>query len=680
METHGVDINAPDVGNLCAKFNLFENPYAGIETERKQATYMVENLMLVKPIQIALGTRFEQAVERKTGEIVQKVVTDSFQYIPVAEVIKLILSQPIVRELIENEEHSPENFLRGFQDGTLYKQSGFFKEHPCALRLQLYYDDVEVTNPLGSKTGVHKLAMFYYSIQNLPRRFNCTASSIHLLAACYYQDVAKYGFEPILAPFIEEMKHFESDDGVQLMIDGRMINIHGSLVSYSADSLAAHALLGFMSPSANKLCRLCYASRDDIQNYFLEDDFELRTIDSHDLDAEEASRQGFRDPRTGVRSYCPLNTLRNFHSATNFNLDIMHDMLEGVCPYEIKLLLHQFIYVDHFITVEDFNQRLKAFHFPFNDRKNKPSAVMPDRLRNIADHKLGQKAVQMWCLTRMLPLLIGSRVPYNNEYYELLLLLLRCMDIIFAPVISTSHTVYLKHLIMEHHAQFKLKFPGQRFINKQHHMVHYPTCIRMSGPLTTLQCLKYEMKHSFSKKIAAINCNFKNICQSVTLKHQIMQCAVWSGSGLRLDFECAGGNLTSIDSLAGSRVIAEHLQVAEDTEIFEARQVSLFGTDYKPKLFLATDMVEDIPQFGRICSILVRAQTPESVYFVVQKWRNKGFSPHFHAYAVTNLDNPEFSIVQLESLLDFHPLSGLTSYEQHSPLYLCPRYTLSQNN
>lgn len=239
----------------------------------------------------------------------------------------------------------------------------------------------------------------------------------------------------------------------------------------------------------------------------------------------------------------------------------MHDMLEGVCPYEVKLLLHQFIYVDHFITLEDFNQRFKAFHFPFNDRKNKPSAVMPDRLRNIADHKLRQKAVQMWCLTRMVPLLIGSRVPYKNEYYELLLLLLRCMDIILAPVVSTSHTVYLKHLIMEHYAQFKFKFPGQRFINKQHHMVQYPTCITMSGPLTTLQCLKYEMKHSFSKTIAAINCNFDNICQSVTLKHQIMPCAVWSGSGLRLDFECAGGNSNSIDSLAGSRVIAEHVPI-----------------------------------------------------------------------------------------------------------------------
>ena len=32
-----------------------------------------------------------------------------------------------------------------------------FQEDPCALQLQLCYDEVEACNPLGSKTSVHKL-------------------------------------------------------------------------------------------------------------------------------------------------------------------------------------------------------------------------------------------------------------------------------------------------------------------------------------------------------------------------------------------------------------------------------------------------------------------------------------------------------------------------------------------
>lgn len=44
-------------------------------------------------------------------------------------------------------------------DGTNYSQSELFQEHPCALQIQLYYDEVEVVNPIGSKVNTHKLGM-----------------------------------------------------------------------------------------------------------------------------------------------------------------------------------------------------------------------------------------------------------------------------------------------------------------------------------------------------------------------------------------------------------------------------------------------------------------------------------------------------------------------------------------
>ena len=34
------------------------------------------------------------------------------------------------------------------------------QEDPCALQIKLYYDDLEVTNALGSKTIKHKLGEF----------------------------------------------------------------------------------------------------------------------------------------------------------------------------------------------------------------------------------------------------------------------------------------------------------------------------------------------------------------------------------------------------------------------------------------------------------------------------------------------------------------------------------------
>lgn len=47
--------------------------------------------------------------------------------------------------------------LGDYCDGELFLNSKLFQEHPCALQVQLYYDEVEVCNPIGSKAKKHKL-------------------------------------------------------------------------------------------------------------------------------------------------------------------------------------------------------------------------------------------------------------------------------------------------------------------------------------------------------------------------------------------------------------------------------------------------------------------------------------------------------------------------------------------
>ena len=45
--------------------------------------------------------------------------------------------------------------LGDYCDGELYAKSELFQGDPCALQIQLYYDELELCNPLGSKK--HKL-------------------------------------------------------------------------------------------------------------------------------------------------------------------------------------------------------------------------------------------------------------------------------------------------------------------------------------------------------------------------------------------------------------------------------------------------------------------------------------------------------------------------------------------
>ena len=53
------------------------------------------------------------------------------------------------------------DYLLDFCDGTLFKEHPLFGTDSEALQIVIYYDDVEVVNPLGSYRGIHKLGTQY---------------------------------------------------------------------------------------------------------------------------------------------------------------------------------------------------------------------------------------------------------------------------------------------------------------------------------------------------------------------------------------------------------------------------------------------------------------------------------------------------------------------------------------
>ena len=52
---------------------------------------------------------------------------------------------------------SPDGILADYCDGSLFKSNPLFVEDPSALQIQLYYDEIEVCNPIGSFAKKHKL-------------------------------------------------------------------------------------------------------------------------------------------------------------------------------------------------------------------------------------------------------------------------------------------------------------------------------------------------------------------------------------------------------------------------------------------------------------------------------------------------------------------------------------------
>lgn len=680
LQRNNIDLQTEDVQDVMSNFDIVSNPFQGLETVDQQNKYFREHCNLIPPETLSLpGSRYDHHLDKRTCTLKQNLVTETFQYISITKTLQSILSAASLRNLIEGEQRSAAGFLAGYKDGQQFVEHGMFNGHPNTIRITLYYDDVEVANPIGSKRVIHKLGVFYFSIDNLPKMHNRDMKSIHLLAVCHSLDLGKNGFEAVLRPFKKEMMKLESDDGVILEVDNfGPLCIRAALTHVVGDTLAVHAMFNLLGPSARYFCRLCLGNRETSQLHFMEEDFEMRSIEVHDEHAEEASEMPQGSSETGVRGLCCLNDLRYFHNVTNYNFDVMHDIFEGVGPFEAKLILKQLVVSDRIMSVTDLNERIKSFAYPFIERKNKPTAnISRVGLLNESDHKLGQKAAQMACLLRMLPFLIGDKVPLGNVYYELLLLLLRCLDIILAVPVRLPHVFYLKHLVNEHHAHFKEIFPDINFINKHHHMVHYATCILKSGPLASASCFKFEARNGFIKRIGHVNQNFKNISKSVATKFQLHHCSMWQ-SGVEPRFECASGEAVDVESIEGSRVLQDiHPEV---NQVFVADEVVIFGTAYRPNSYVIVDVLDDdehahVPVFGYVTSILVGLHGQQAAHFVTRKCTTGDFCPHYHAYTVTINDPPVYSLIRASELRDHLPYSGIQSFnEQDNNTYISMRY------
>ena len=49
--------------------------------------------------------------------------------------------------------------MRDICDGSLFAEHPLFSTDPCALQIILYYDEIDVCNPIGSRSTIHKLGM-----------------------------------------------------------------------------------------------------------------------------------------------------------------------------------------------------------------------------------------------------------------------------------------------------------------------------------------------------------------------------------------------------------------------------------------------------------------------------------------------------------------------------------------
>ncbi|XP_028409272.1 uncharacterized protein LOC114531867 [Dendronephthya gigantea] len=674
LKAVGVDMSTvPGLNELFNEDSLANNPFKGIATESEQCQYYREHFKLVEPKCTVLGERHVQARRGSKMKSVRK--TDQVCYVPFLESLEQLLNNDSVMFDVKHPHKSTGNLLCDYCDGDDFVNHPLFSQDPYALQILLYFDEVEICNPLGSKANKHKLGAFYYTLGNIRPEKRSHLNAIQLLALVPSPHLKTYGPDDVLAPFMEDLSLLEQDDGYEFSINGNsVVQLRFSLVI----TLGLSFLVGLKKD---------HKPTGDAGSawVFHEKGFILRTRGSYDQQCAHILRDDYYSYAYEINRSSPLNSSRYFHVIGGLPGDAMHDVLEGVLQYEVKELLNELINVKKLLTLKELNRRLAEFDYGYYNDANKPSPINEKRLSS-PDHSLKQHAAQMWCLARFLPMLLGTLVPDDDEHWILFGKLLTITYTVFSTCISINQAAYLQVLIDEHHRGFARLYPGRAIIPKMHYMIHIPRTIIRLGLLVRSWCMRYEAKHSYFKQLALIIRNFTNMPLTLAKRHQHLIC-------YRLQDECSGLSTfmdKGVDTGPGKTIYAgdsEHFRILQqgdasikqDTRITESRWVTVGGTKYKVGCYLQTEVEDDELSFVLVNKIIVFSHNLKEVNFIVSKLETTGWNDHFQAYEVELDASRNMSIVkhsQLSYVIPLHNSKPLGL--QSRTIYLAPRYVVAE--
>lgn len=394
--------------------------------------------------EIMLGQRDD--ISYKQGKMEMIKVNETFQYISMIKTIKNILNKDEMRNLIDNSENNlvfkPHHF----------SHSGFWTEK-SHLRLLLFYDELEVNNPLAETAGVYKIGMFYFTILNLTRKFNSDLKNIFLVAIIFSEDIKKYGINRVLERIIIDIKELEIN-GIQT--NNKLYK--ASIAQCVGDNLGIHQLFNLKCCFiGNNICHLCDANTERIQLEFNENAYERKTKEIYEENLVQVLSNNENRKVFGVNDKCMLNELRYFHTSNNYSFDLTHDLWEGVVQIELSLILSRYIFVDKIFDFEFLNSRIVSFKYGVTDSANRPSPLKIDS-KKTKKIKVNQKAAKIKCLFRYLPFIIGDKIEQENRYWQLYTILSRIVDILYSNNLTLEIIAQLEWLVEDHHHLFKQLF------------------------------------------------------------------------------------------------------------------------------------------------------------------------------------------------------------------------------
>ncbi|KYN21786.1 hypothetical protein ALC57_05836 [Trachymyrmex cornetzi] len=385
-------------------FNACDNIFASLHSDYERLEALKETEFYIAPTSYVIGSQYRPRIQK--NKIVMSHELDNDQYISIKQVLKHFLELPgyfdTIISNLEHLSHTDEPFSNVVQ-GEMWKEK--VAKHfsgKTVLPLVFFIDDMDPDNITGSHDGHHKLEALYYNISCVPQDYVSKLENTFL--ACLFLS--------------------------------------------KCDNLGIHSICGLSEGfNANYSCRMCKHHRNEIAALTSLDINKLRTVQNY---ANDVLLQDLS--MTGIKEKCVWDDIPSFSFVQSITFDIMHDLLEGVCGYDLALILFDLIY----FSLETLNNRIVYFDYGPIESSN---AVPQIKKEHLITGKLRFSSSEMLCFFRYFGLMLGDLVPEDTESWHLYLKLKSIVDIVTTPYVNLRSLDYLNILISEHHETYLAVFP-----------------------------------------------------------------------------------------------------------------------------------------------------------------------------------------------------------------------------
>jgi len=534
----------------------------------------------------------------------------------------------LINSSVSNENYNLSNFVQG----SLWKKILSF-QNKLVMPFFIYIDDYEINNPLGSKSMCHSISAVYYSFPLIEQSSKLT--HIFLAALLKSKDLKSFGNDLCLKKLIEDLNSLEEDGLIINTSDGPKL-VYFILGLITGDNLGINCICDFSkSFSANYFCRFCKVHKN-VSHYLTEEDQTLlRNIHNYTDDVEKNDFS-----QTGVNKLSILNQINSFHVTSNYCVDIMHDIFEGIAHYNMCHLIIYYTEKVKIMSLGTINFKKQNFSYGL-EQKNSSPPIEPHHLKKF---HLKMSGRQMMCFVNFFSLMIGDLVPEDDEVWNFFLTFLEIIEILLSNKLTQGSVPHLKYLINKHNSNY-ITFFHDSLKPKHHLLTHYPSIILKSGPPRHFWCFRYEAKHKEFKMYARAITSRKNICLTLAKKYQFKFAHFLLNDKSNQIVVVAMKNIISSKH---NEFVFNTLNISSN--FFNSySKINFKGTDYKIGNYV-TNFINEVC-FYEILEIIVLQNN--IVLFTVHQIQLVSYNLHFKAYEVDR----KKSIIA-KSLINIEQFSG----------------------